>query len=458
MFSRPWAFWRRTQYIVGVCIFFALIGTGMYYGFLYESATCFDNSQNADERGVDCGGACTRICPFDTLPPKVLWAKSFRVTQGQYNAVAYIENKNITAGTPELKYKFSLYDGDGLITERSGTTVMPPDSVYPIFEGRIETGSRVPTQTFIELEDAELWLPADKGRKQFEVKARQLKGADSRPRLTAEIYNNELIEANDVEIVATIFDSRGNALTSSRTVVEQFPSRSTQDVIFTWPEPIARTLRSCDVPTDVVVAIDLSGSMNDDGGNPPQPVTAVLEAASAFVQRLRNGDQGSVVTYATDASVVEQLTPNVTAVRGIVKNLSIAAADEKGSTNTGDALIRAREELGSARHNLDARKVLVLLTDGLANAPGDDPEEYAVDAALKLKQGGVDVFTIGLGTKVNEEFLKLIASDGQHYFSAPTTGTLGRIYESITAAICEDGAAVIEIIHKTETNFKSLGG
>jgi len=458
MIKRPWAFWRRVQYLIGVLFVLVLVGTGTYFSFFYETANCFDGSQNGDERGVDCGGSCTRICVADTFKPRVLWAKSFRVTDGQYNAVAYIENINSEAGSPEVSYTLSLYDSTGLITQRSGTTVLPPDSVYPLFEGRILTEGRVPTKTVVELEDPELWLPAEVGREQFVVESRQLMDVDSMPRLEAQITNNELTEAKDVEIIATIFDAARNALTSSRTVVEHFAPKTTETVFFTWPEPIAKTLRSCEVPTDVVLALDLSGSMNDEGGTPPQPITSVLRAAESFIDRLKDGDQVGVVRYATDASVAATLGGDSAAARGVVGGLAITPQDEVGSTNTGDAIIEAGEELGSTRHNTNARKVLVLLTDGFANAPGETPEQYALDAANTLKADDIEIFTVGLGDNVNEVFLQQISSGDGYFFKAASADTVDRIYRSITEAICEDGPAVIEIIPKTDTNFTSPEG
>jgi Mg-chelatase subunit ChlD len=294
------------------------------------------------------------------------------------------------------------------------------------------------------------------GAEQFVIQDRVLSGADGQPRLNAKIYNSAIAEARDVEVVATIFDVRRNPLTASRTVVPFFRGRTTEDVVFTWPEPISKTVRSCEVPTDVVLAIDLSGSMNDDGGNPPEPISSVLRAAEAFVSRLKVGDQVGLVTYATDARVREQLTNDQLRVGNVVRSLSIAPSDEVGSTNTGDSIIRSKEEFSSSRHNQNARKVLVLLTDGLANAPGDTAEEYAVEAAGSLKDTDVIVYTIGLGDRVNESFLRDIASSDEHYFRAAAVHTIDSIYRSITAAICEDGAAVIEIIPKTETSFTPL--
>lgn len=453
---RPWAFWRRLQYGAGYFTFLGLIITGVYFMFFYAAPTCFDLLQNGNEAAVDCGGVCTRICAFTLVPPRVVWAQSFEVVKGQYNAVAYVENKNPLAGTPAVSYTFRLYDKEGLITERNGSTVLPQNSTYPIFEGRIDTLGRVPTETKLELSASDLWLPATAGREQFKTVDIKLVGADDRPKLNVTMENTELTEAKSVEVVATIFDAHGTALTASQTFVDLFPGRTKKNLVFTWPTPIAKTVRSCAVPTDIVVAIDLSGSMNNDGANPPEPVSSVLTAASQFVSNIHSDDQVSVVTFASTATTPVLLSGNATATTMAITKLTIDPKEERGSTNTGAGIAAALTELQSARHNTDARKVVVLLTDGLATSPDKEPEFFAKTQADALKADGVVLYTIGLGTDVNMDFLRTIASSASTAYAAPSTAVLESIYQTITASICEEGVAHIDIIPKTSGNFLPL--
>ncbi len=446
--ERPWALWRQVQYFTGIIALLIFVGVVGYFKWLYAPPTCYDNKQNDTEIGVDCGGACQKICLFQINPPEVLWSRAFEIAPGQYNAVAYVANKNEDSAAPQVTYAMRLYDTAGLIIERLGTTALPSYSIYPIFEGRILTGERRPVQAELVLLETEPWLPAESGREQFTVESRTLKGVDETPRLTATIVNNALTKAEEVEVVATIFDAKGEALTASRTIVPSFPPQSGTEVTFTWPRPIAKTVRSCEVPTDVILAIDLSGSMNDDGKNPPEPITSVIKAAENFTSRLRDNDRVGAVTFATRAELVSDLTDARDQVAALVANLKIKLAEETGFTNTGAAFKRVSEEFRSGRHNLDARKVAVLLTDGLATAPEDDPDGYAKAEAKRLKNEGVQVFTIGLGERVNNDFLKTLASVEEQHYEALSRSDIDRIYRLITAAICEDGPAVIDIIPK----------
>lgn len=472
---RRWAFWRRVQYLGVLCLSLVFVFGYVYMSHFYVAASCFDGQRNGDERGVDCGGSCVRICTADVLPPEVRWARSFRVVEGQYNAVAYIENRNQTAGSPEIGYTITLYDESGIITERRGTSVLPPDSVYPIFEPRIDTGGRMPRQTFITLDPPELWLPAETGRDHFSIRDRQLFSVGTSPRLEAAIYNNQLTDARDVEVVATIFDSSGNALNASRTFVDRLTARSEDRVVFTWPEPIAATLRSCEVPSDVMVVLDRSGSMAADGGDPPEPLESAKNAARTFLQQLGSEDQVGYLSYATEPSQpIEQV---LTVDRNLAAS-SIASTrmgeDGIQYTNMGDALRVAFTELQSARHRPDARSVIIFLTDGDVTRPvnpetGQRDIEYAAayarQAADLVKANDVIIYTIGFGDfflTINDvlnrdvELIRDLASDPTKYYEAPTLADLVNVYREIAADICEDGPAVIDIVPKTGAVFSPL--
>lgn len=457
MSIRPWAIGRRIQYGSGFALVWLLVGVLVYFTNYYEPASCFDGVMNASERGIDCGGGCVRICAMDTLPPRVVWAKSFEIAPGQYNAVAYVENPNQTAATPELAYTFELLRDGVVVGQVSGVTVLPPNSVYPIFEGRVLIHGNDPiTETRIELGSADMWLPASIGRDQFQTANIELTGADSRPRLDVEMENTALLPAEDVEIVATIINDAGEPVTASRSFIEEIDARSTADVVFTWPNPIAKTVRSCIIPTDVVLGIDLSGSMNNDGGNPPQPVSSALAAASQFVRELSATDQVAVVTFASDVAAT-QLTNQHASAASTISALQIDAAEEQGFTNTAAALLAAQNELNSSRHNEDARRVLVLLTDGLPTAPGNIDIVAETEAtATMLDEDGIQIYAIGLGENVDRAFVERIASEQNNAYFAASGENLASIYTEITSALCESGLTKVDVIAKTKTNFAPL--
>jgi len=468
---RWWAFWRRLQYGLGYTLVVMLSVVGVYYAYFYESANCFDGMQNNDELAPDCGGSCVRICAFSVAAPRVLWAESFAVTDNQYNAVAYVENRNTVAGTPELRYTFQLLDKDGIINEKSGLTALPANTVQPIFEGRIATGDRIPSETKLILTSPDLWLPSVSDRSNYRTTALELIGADSRPRLNVTLQNDDLYGVNNVEVVATIFDARGTPLTASQTFIDNLPGRTSSNLVFTWPRPIAKTIRSCEVPSDIMIVLDRSGSMAADGGTPPEPLESAKKSAENFVKQLRTNDTIGFLSYATTPSTpLEQtLTDDKQKVMSAIMNTTMGS-DGIQYTNMGEAIKIATAELMSVRHRDNARKVLILFTDGDVTRPlnpaGQRDVVYAANHARALaeeaKKQDIILYTIGFGdffaTSTEDisrdlTLIKDLATTPDYSFRAPTIADLAKVYSEIADSICEEGAAKVDVIPKTKVGF-----
>ena len=94
------------------------------------------------------------------------------------------------------------------------------------------------------------------------------------------------------------------------------------------------------------------------------------------------------------------------------------------------------------------------MTDGLANEP-EDPggEPYAIEYSNKAKAQGIQMYTIGLGDKVNTIFLRELASEPQKYYQAAKSRDLDHIYREISDDLCESGPAVIDVIPKPKNVF-----
>jgi Mg-chelatase subunit ChlD len=473
---RPWAFQRRVQYGSLFALFWCVIFVSVYFLYFYVPANCFDNLKNGDELDVDCGGGCVRICSFSVTPPQVQWVESFRIIDGQYNAVAYVENKNPAAATENLIYTFKLWRDGEVIAERSGTTILPPNSVYPIFEGRIVTKDNLtPTETTIEIEPVAVWQPASLGRGQFRTKNIELLDTDTRPRLNVELENTELTEARNVEVVATIFNRAGVPLTASQTFIEVAAPRSQQDLVFTWPNSIAKTVRSCEVPSDIMMVLDRSGSMAADGGDPPEPLESAKAAAASFVRLVDRNNYLGYFSYATNPTnpLEQTLTQDFRAVEAAIGG-TVMGEDGVQYTNMGAAFYTALAELTSPRHRDNARKVIIFLTDGDVTRPvnpetGLADREYAAsfarEAALAAKAADVTVYTIGFGEFFNAnpeeisrdvDLIRDLASDPAFYYKAPNIAELEAVYQKIAVELCEEGPTKIEVITKSKTNFAPL--
>ncbi len=247
-----WANRRKGLYVSGILLVLLLLFGGIAYSLLSTAPTCSDGRQDGREEGIDCGGACKKICPFKTSPATVMWARSVEVTPGVWTAIAYVNNPNESGAVLSFPYDFKLYDeGNILVVERKGTTFLSPGQVNVIVEPGITTGNRTPSRTFFEFSPVQNFTLADDPAKSILIGERGLSEAGASPKLTVTISNTSLRPIQSIEATAVIFNENGNAMAASRTVVRELPAQGSNTLTFTWPRPFTATSTTVDVKVRV---------------------------------------------------------------------------------------------------------------------------------------------------------------------------------------------------------------
>ena len=219
-----------------------------------KGATCDDGKRNQDEEGIDCGGSCPNICSFSTEELIIKWNRAFLVKDGIYNAVAYVENPNINLETKKMSYMFKLYDESGiLVYERKGITDIPAQRIIPIFEETMQTGNRIPKRTTFEFTSLPVWgkTQQDSSAQEYKTKLNtkniSIKNEGGFTKLEAVLENPTLNQIQDIKIVSILFDTEGNAMNSSRTVVDFVRKDSSEKIVFTWPYEFADSVAKIEI-------------------------------------------------------------------------------------------------------------------------------------------------------------------------------------------------------------------
>ncbi|MBI5456204.1 hypothetical protein HY969_00520 [Candidatus Kaiserbacteria bacterium] len=243
-----WASRRRFLYLTGVILFFALVLGIPFIIWWYQPATCTDGKLNGGETAVDRGGPCPLLDERSLIPHAVEWARAFPVRDGTWSAVAYVENPNKEGGVRAVPYRFKLYDERNiLVAERDGATFIMPSAITPIFEGAIDTGNRSVARAYFEFAAPLVWERMRDVSVVIDVTGKTIEGADSMPRLSAIAENTSVVDAQDVQFVAVVFDPAGNAIAASRTEVPDLAAGEKRDIIFTWPDPFVGSVGRLDV-------------------------------------------------------------------------------------------------------------------------------------------------------------------------------------------------------------------
>jgi len=167
---------------------------------------------------------------------------------------------------------------------------------------------------------------------------------------------------------------------------------------------------------NVAMAMDYSGSMSN------QAIADMETAAHTFVNLMEPNDEGAIFKFASYVQKMIGFTPDKNALHNAISQGFPGAG---GYTALFDAIYDAvTEAIGKS-----GRKAVLALTDG-----ADTRSSHTIEQTIAhANQYSTPVFTIGLGSSVNENVLKRIANEtGGEYYRAPTSSELEEIYKKIS--------------------------
>lgn len=197
------------------------------------------------------------------------------------------------------------------------------------------------------------------------------------------------------------------------------------------------------IGADIVLLMDRSTSMKGP------PLEAAQAAARSFVELLDvRSHRVGLASFATQASMDVPLTDSIPAVIDGIEALVAA-----GETDMAGGLLRATANLRDFGR-AEALPVIVLLTDGQYSPTTGDPRPIAAEA----RNGGVQIYAIGLGSRVDRALLGELAGDAGRTFEAPTPSELFPIYGQILRLVLESLAGNLIIDDELANGLSYVDG
>jgi Ca-activated chloride channel family protein len=210
---------------------------------------------------------------------------------------------------------------------------------------------------------------------------------------------------------------------------------------------------------DIVVALDLSGSMNTPDYVVQGQRISRFNIAKAVLEKFIDGrpdDRLGLVVFAVQAFIASPLTLDHDFLIENLNRLEIGTINPD-ATAIGDGLITALNQLSGLKSK---SKIIVLMTDGGNNSGKIDP----VTASKAAQALGIKVYTIGLG---NREIVQAMGLPPDYLPDEDTLQKIsgmtgGKFYRANNAEQLQQIYAEIDKLEKTEatinkyTEYKEL--
>lgn len=195
-------------------------------------------------------------------------------------------------------------------------------------------------------------------------------------------------------------------------------------------------------PMNLAVVIDRSGSMKGER------IANAMNAAVFALERMRDGDSITVVSFDTAAQVVVPPTRvsagNRSSIEAAIRNIRLG-----GDTCISCGLEEGMQQLALTSLGGDRINRMILLSDGATNAGIRDVSGLR-GMANRMFGRGVTISTIGVDVDFDEKVMAAIANEanGRHYFVANASGlpaVFGQEFDDLLASIAKETELAIEL-------------
>lgn len=229
----------RRQLIYGFSFlgFWAILFGSIYFIFLKQAASCFDNRQNQREEGVDCGGPCLKVCiPANLLPVQMAGAPIVFYPDANHVAVlAQIQNQNDGWGAKHFRYTFEMFGpGDIPLYTRTGTSfiypgefkyILLPDLPYLGGVNRVEFSAAAPE-----------WARSDMFQTpRISVVNQQVRSSNNQLTVQGQVTNAEAVSFGSVTLIAVFYGQLGQVEGASQTTLNNLLPNETRPFTILYP-------------------------------------------------------------------------------------------------------------------------------------------------------------------------------------------------------------------------------
>lgn len=217
-----------------------LIGFWIYNSNFKPAPTCFDNKQNQNETGIDCGGPCL-ACEIGTLSPIEATLVKYFQADNQTIISAEIKNPNPDWAADYFSYVINVYGKNGMVVKSIAKTsyIYAGETKYLVEPAEIDVKNAADVKISFSGED---WKPA----KEFPMPSTQtrqirteISSGSSNVSASGFVANSNAYPLSKTVIVGFLFNKNGVQIGASKTELENLPAFEEKSFRINFPKNIS---------------------------------------------------------------------------------------------------------------------------------------------------------------------------------------------------------------------------
>lgn len=211
-----------------------------------------------------------------------------------------------------------------------------------------------------------------------------------------------------IALSAPLDADHGVDVAQPQTVLEVPPAEVIEAALTTWEQTKK--------PVDLVVVMDISGSMSGD------KINAARQSLAQFVDELDDGDRVQVVLFSDAITTLTPMTPVGEKREELQQRIS--GIFEQGGTRLYDAVAQSYGDL-VINGDPDHIRAMVVLTDGRDTSSAETLDAVLLALSASAGEGGnaPKLFTIAFGSEADRDVLQQLSAEtgARQYDSDPST-------------------------------------
>ncbi len=235
--------WRLRKQIFIALIFFIILSIPLYLIYLkYKPGpSCYNNRQDYNEEGVDCGGPCVPCEVYELQQLKIKQPQIVIYPDQTMDIAVAITNPNENYGLKNFKYEIYFYGPNNEIAKIDGESfILPSEEKY-----LIELNIAMP-RFFIKKSEAKItfnkedWFKTEQRKPNIEL----LSYTYDENYLLAKIFNRDYQNYNKLKLYFLLYDEFDTLIGILKTEIYDIKAQEQKDIkIFSLP-PLLSEIKS----------------------------------------------------------------------------------------------------------------------------------------------------------------------------------------------------------------------